>query len=183
MMAGYGFGAILTLAAPVRRRLCLRIGLACIALFLVAGSAVAVVQGDGNVPFLFRLLNQQKYPASQLFLLMTLGPMIAAVPLLEHTRGWFTDALATVGRVPLFYYLLHIPLIHVSALLVNYLRTGAMQGEWYVTAPYSWLPPEQRWGLPLLYVVFVADVIVLYAACSWFAAVKARRPGGWLRYL
>jgi uncharacterized membrane protein len=183
MMAGYGFGAILTMAAPVRRRLCLRIGLACTALFLVAGSAVAAIQGDGNVPFLFRLLNQQKYPASQLFLLMTLGPTIAAVPLLERTRGWFTDALATVGRVPLFYYLLHIPLIHVSALLVNYLRTGAVHGEWYVTAPYTWLPPEQQWGLPLLYVVFVADVMVLYAACSWFAAVKARRPGGWLRYL
>jgi hypothetical protein len=85
--------------------------------------------------------------------------------------------------VPLFYYLLHIPFIHVSALLVNYLRTGAMHGEWYATAPYTWLPPEQQWGLPLLYVVFVADVIVLYAACRWFAAVKARRPGGWLRYL
>lgn len=183
MMAGYGFGAIMTIPAEARRRLCLRIGLACTALFLVTGSAFAVGQGDVDIPFLFRLLNQQKYPASQLYLLMTLGPMIAAVPLLERARGWFADALTTVGRVPLFYYLLHIPLIHISALLVNYLRTGAMHGEWYATAPYTWLPPEQQWGLPLLYTVFVANVILLYRACSWYAAVKARRPGGWLRYL
>jgi uncharacterized membrane protein len=183
MMAGYGFGAIVTMDAPARRRLCLRMGLAGTALFLAAGSAIAATQGDGDVPFLFRLLNQQKYPASQLYLLMTLGPTIAAVPLLERTRGRFTDALATVGRVPLFYYLLHIPLIHVSALLVNFLRTGAMHGEWYATAPYTWLPPEQQWGLPLLYIVFAANVMLLYVACRWYAAVKARRPGGWLRFL
>ena len=70
------------------------------------------------------MLNQQKYPASQLFLLMTLGPTIALLPLAERARG-VGDMLATFGRVPLFYYLLHIPLIHAAALVVSLLREGA----------------------------------------------------------
>ena len=45
------------------------------------------------------------------------------------------------------------------------------------------MPPEQRWGLPLLYLVFVVVVALLYVPCRWFARVKARRQDGWLRYL
>ena len=188
MMAGYGFGAIVTMDTAARKRLCIRIGLVCTALFVVVGSVFALrspnAQADGEtMPFLLRLLNQQKYPASQLFLLMTLGPTIALLPLAERARGSIAAALATVGRVPLFYYLLHIPLIHVSALLVNVVRTGAAHADWYTTAPFTWLPPEQRWSLGLLYIVFAVNVTVLYLACRWFAGVKARRPGGWLRYL
>ena len=194
MAAGYGFGAIMMRAPAERTRLCLRIGLSATAVFLVVGGAVAAMQGaaaqdaaggasgDGR-PALFRLLDQQKYPASQLFLLMTLGPMIALLPLAERARGWFAGALATVGRVPLFYYVLHIPLIHISALLVNTMRTGSAHGEWYAQAPFSSVPQDQQWTLALLYLVFVVDVAILYFACRWYAALKARRPGGWMRYI
>lgn len=194
MAAGYGFGAIMMREPAERRSLCLRIGLSATALFLVAGSALVALQGspppdagggasgDGP-PALFRLLNQQKYPASQLFLLMTLGPMIALLPFAERVRGWFAGALATVGRVPLFYYILHIPLIHISALIVNVVRTGSAHGEWYAQAPFASVPPAEQWTLPLLYLVFAVDVAILYVACRWYAGVKARNPGGWLRYI
>lgn len=192
MAAGYGFGTIMLREPAERRRLCLRIGLGAVALFLLVGG-LAATQGNAPAdaaaggpaaarPFIFRLLDQQKYPASQLFLLMTLGPMIAAVPYAERMRGGLADALSTVGRVPLFYYLLHIPLIHLSALLVNYLRTGAPHQEWYVNAPFASVPEAERWTLPLLYLVFAVNVAILYAACRWYAALKTRRAGGWLRY-
>ena len=113
---------------------------------------------------------------SQPFLLMTLGPMIALLPFLERARGWLADALATVGRVPLFYYLLHIPLIHLTALGAWYLRDGRVHAEWFASAPFVDVPPEQQWSLWLLYLVFVIDLAVLYAACRWYAGVKARRP-------
>lgn len=181
MMAGYGFGAIVIRETADRRRLCLRIGLGATALFLLAATALALGQ-DGARPFVFRLLDQRKYPASPLFLLMTLGPMIALVPAAEGARGWVSDAVATIGRVPLFYYLLHIPLIHATALVVNLLRTGAAHADWYVTAPFTQVPEPQRWSLALLYVVFAVDVALLYVACRWYAGVKARR-GGVLRYI
>ena len=129
------------------------------------------------------MLNQQKYPASQLFLLMTLGPTIALLPLAERARGWLADVLATFGRVPMFYYLLHIPLIHATALVVWFMRDGSGHRGRFATAPFVSMPEGQRWGLPLLYLVFIITVAMLYVACRWFAGVKARRRGGWLRYL
>ena len=136
MAAGYGLGAILLRDRGQRRRICLAIGLSAIGVFLVIGSTV------GSLPrlperrrVLFRLLNQQKYPASPLYLLMTLGPAIACLPLAEQARGWFARVLATFGRVPMFYYLLHILAIHFAALVVNLCRWGAIHSEWYATAP------------------------------------------------
>jgi uncharacterized membrane protein len=184
MAAGYGFGAILVRDAAARRRLCLRIGLTATALFV--GSTVIVEwlsPSDGRLPWALRLLNASKYPASPLFLLMTLGPAILFLPIAERARGWLADVIATFGRVPMFYYLLHIPLIHVSALIVNVIRTGGLNAAPYASAPYVDMPPADRWSLWLLYVVFVVDVALLYLPCRWFAGLKARRKGGWVSYL
>ncbi|HEX6647963.1 MAG TPA: heparan-alpha-glucosaminide N-acetyltransferase domain-containing protein [Pyrinomonadaceae bacterium] len=185
MAAGYAFGTIMVREPAERRRFCLYIGLTATALFLVLGTLAVVLQpAPANAPpALFRLLNQQKYPASQLFLLMTLGPVIALLPLAERMRGWFVELLTTFGRVPLFYYLLHIPVIHIVALIVWYLRTGSVHADFFAAAPRVSVPPELRWGLPLLYLVFVIVIALLYFPCRWFASVKARRKHDWLRYL
>ena len=186
MAAGYGFGLILTREPAQRRRLCLIIGLSATIIFLVFGCLGLFLNpapAKNPLPALLRLLNQQKYPASQLYLLMTLGPIIALFPLADRARGWFADALSTVGRVPMFYYLLHIPLIHLAALLVMLLREGQIHSDWYATAPYTVLPPEHRWGLPLLYLVWATVVAILYFPCRWFADLKTRRHNPWLRYI
>jgi uncharacterized membrane protein len=185
MAAGYAFGAIMVREPAERRRLCLRIGLGATALFVrAAGLGILRSPAPADAPpALFRFLNQQKYPASPLFLLMTLGPTIALLPVAERMRGWFASMLETFGRVPMFYYLLHIPLIHATALLVWFTRDGRADDSRFATAPFVSIPPAERWGLPLLYLVFAIVVAVLYFACRWFAGVKARRPGGWLRYV
>jgi uncharacterized membrane protein len=184
MAAGYAFGAIVTREPAARRRLCLRIGLSATALFVVfVGVFIAFVPGgDGDGPALFRALNPPKYPASQPFLLMTLGPMIALLPFAERAKGRIADLFETFGRVPMFYYLLHIPLIHVTSLAAWYLRDGSVHTGRFTTAPFVEVPPEQQWGLGLLYLVFAIDVAILYVACRWFAAVKARHDA-WLRYI
>jgi uncharacterized membrane protein len=185
MAAGYAFGTVMTREPDERRRICLRIGLSATALFLVLGGLVVYLNpAPANAPpALFRLLNQNKYPASQLFLLMTLGPTIALLPLAERARGWFADVLTVFGRVPMFYYLLHIPVIHIAALVVTFLREGSLHPERYAFAPYASVPPEHRWSLPLLYLVFAIVIAALYFPCRWFAGVKARRREGWLRYV
>jgi hypothetical protein len=119
-----------------------------------------------------------------LFLLMTLGPVIALVPEADKARGWFAHVLKIIGRVPFFYYLLHILLIHVSALVVNFIKDGSMHQEWYTYAPFVSVPDEYTWSLPLLYLVFAIDVLILYFICRWYADYKLSHPEKkWLKFL
>ena len=184
MAAGYGFGTIMTKDPDTRRRLCIRIGLGATAAFLVLGTVKTMLGGNSDgTPFLFRILEQNKYRDSQLFLLMTLGPMIAVLPYAENMRGWSARVLETFGRVPMFYYLLHIPLIHAISLIAWYLRDGTVHAGWFNTAPFVQVPDDQRWSLLLLYLVFAIAVTLLYPACAWYAKRKAERPKSWLRFV
>lgn len=118
-----------------------------------------------------------------MFLLMTLGPAIALLPMAERATGRAAGIFTLFGRVPMFFYLMHIPLIHVLALGVNYLRSGAVHQEWYETAPYANVPPEEQWSLGLLYVIFVVATALLYPLCRWFRDYKASHSAGWLRFI
>lgn len=197
MAAGYAFGTILT-ADPARRdRLCLTIGLAAVALFLVLRGfnlygdlgqwSAPSPQSDGQrqMPAILSFLNTTKYPASLLFLLMTLGPTIAAIPLLERARGMFFDWMTVFGRVPFFFYVLHIPLIHAAALVVSKIRLGTVVPWLFQNHPMgNGRPPEgYAWSLGLLYLVWLIAVVVLYFACRWYADLKARRKAAWMAYL
>jgi uncharacterized membrane protein len=188
MAAGYGFGLIMAKPEDERRRLCLRIGLSATAVFLVVATVLAVREPprDDQLPLVLRVLNQRKYPASVLFLLMTLGPAIALLPWAERATGFFARWLATLGRVPMFYYLLHIPVIHLSAMLVSLARSGTVIPQLVGNFPFRppQMPDGYRWSLALLYLIWALVVCgVLYPACRWYAARKASRPLWWMPYL
>jgi uncharacterized membrane protein len=186
MAAGYAFGVVMQLEAGRRRRICLWIGLSATALFLIIGTILVFSHPapEKALPPVLRLLNQTKYPASQLYLMMTLGPIIALLPWAERAKGWLVNILLVFGRVPLFFYLCHILLIHCSALLVNLIRTGSTHQAWYATAPYDWIPEPDRWPLGLLYLVWLIDVIILYVVCRWYSRYKGAHPEKmWLKYI
>jgi uncharacterized membrane protein len=182
--AGYAFGAVQMLEPRQRRRTCLAIGLGAIALFLVLRGLN--LYGDPR-PWRTGLefLNATKYPASLSFLLMTLGPTIALMPLIENARGAVAGWLTVFGRVPFFYYVLHIPLIHVLALIVSRVRMGEVSAWLFANHPMAPPPPPEGyvWSLPLLYVVWAVAIVMLYVACRWYADLKARRTEWWLRYI
>jgi uncharacterized membrane protein len=187
MAAGYGFGAIMKQAPEKRRRFCLTVGSAAIALFIVLRATGTY--GDPR-PWTSELgalsfLNPAKYPASLLFLLMTLGPMMIAIALLENARGRLARWLGVFGQVPFFYYVLHIPLIHLTAVLISLVRTPDSTG--WLVANHPMLPPEApagyQWSLPLLYLVTAVVVTILYFACRWYGRVKAESGSRWIKLL
>jgi hypothetical protein len=137
------------------------------------------------MPALFAFLNTTKYPASLSFLLMTLGPIIAMIPVLEGLGGALARGIVLFGRVPFFYYMLHIPLIHALALVVSKVRLGFVSPWLFTNHPMGNPDPPEGyvWSLPLLYLIWGIAIVLLYFACRWFAALKASRNDWWLQYL
>lgn len=197
MATGYAFGKILALEPARRDSLCRRLGLGAVALFLVLrgfnlygdphpwNAAGSAPPSSPPMPPLLAFLNTTKYPASFDFLLMTLGPSIALVPLLDRARGALARWVTVFGRVPFFYYLLHIPLIHAIALVVSAERLGEVSPWLFTNHPMGNPPAPQgyTWGLGLLYGAWVVVVVVLYFPSRWFAELKSRRRDWWLGYL
>lgn len=185
MAAGYGFGAVMELPAERRRRVCLSLGIAAVALFIVLRATG--VYGDQR-PWdgtALGFLNTSKYPASLQFLVMTLGPMLIVLPLLENARGRIARWLAVFGQVPFFYYVLHIPLIHLIAVLISVVRTPENTGWLFANHPMlpPDVPPGYVWSLPLLYLITALVVLALYFPCRAFAAKKRSSHSLWMRFL
>lgn len=189
MMAGYALGRVMEMAPERRRAVCLGLGVAATLLFVVLRAVDAY--GDprpwssSRMPWLFAFLGTTKYPASLSFLLMTLGPTLILLALAERWRGRLIDATTTFGRVPFFYYLLHIPVIHIAACVVSLIREGQVNSWLFGNHPLNPppVPDGYTWSLGLLYLVFAVCVIALYFPCRWFAAVRATRRSRWLSYL
>jgi uncharacterized membrane protein len=130
--AGYGFGALFLLETRQRRRQLLGLGLMLTALFVAVRYLNRYgdlrewkYQDRGQLYTFFSFLDCHKYPPSLCYLLMTLGPAITLLALCDRASGPLARFFVTFGRVPLFYYLLHLPLIHGAAVGVAYLHYGS----------------------------------------------------------
>ena len=199
MAAGYAFGSLYQKDAVERRRLLIRIGGFATALFIIMRATN--IYGDPSewsrqkslIFSVLSFLNTQKYPPSLLFLLMTLGPGILALAWFEsnnktpgakasHPSG-LRNALVTFGRVPLFFYLLQWPTSHGISVLLH-LAFGKPV-RWLFQTPLDWnnAPPGTGFSLGVVYLSWIAGVLLLYPLCKWFAGVKQRRREWWLSYL
>jgi uncharacterized membrane protein len=186
MAAGYYFGTLFQLEPPVRRRLFFRTGLGCIALFILLRGFNSY--GD---PFPWQIqeiwwknilafIRCQKYPPSLLYLLMTLGISIVARALLERADNKLTRFFTVYGRVPFFYYIPHIYLIHISQVIIAFSLGFTMQD---LINAFQGNPGRWGFDLPVVYLVWVIVVLVLYFPCRWFMKLKQRRKDWWLSYI
>jgi uncharacterized membrane protein len=187
MLAGYGAAGLFELPEKRRSELLLRVGLGlCIAFILIRALNVygdpRAWDFDPSRPAasIMSFLGTTKYPPSLLYLLMTLGPAAIACAVVDRLYGPVRDALATLGRAPLAFYVAHFYLIHVLALLL-----GIAQGfaaEQFFTR-YRYFPKGFGVDLPGVYLIWIAVVVMVYPLCRWVAAVKARRRDWWLSYV
>jgi uncharacterized membrane protein len=186
---GYWLGGVYSLESRPRRKLLVLLGLAAIALFAALrataayGDARAWSPGPSTVSTILSFLNCTKYPPSLQFLLMTLGPALLSLAAFDQGIGTLGKPLVTLGRVPLFYYLLQWYVIHGLALAVASAR--GEQTDWLFPDSFPiLLPRSSTFELPAVYGFWFVVLAILYFPCAWFAAYKARHPHSiWLSYL
>jgi uncharacterized membrane protein len=183
MAAGYAIGPWATLLQVERRERFARAGIALTAGFVVLratnlyGDPHAWSAAGGPLRAVLSFLDCEKYPPSFLYLLMTLGPAACALAWLDRSLGPWGTRIAVYGRVPLFYYVLHIFLIHALAIALAWPALGA------AAVVHSFMGGGLAFPLPAVYALWVAVVIALYPACRWFGDVKRRSQAVWMSYL
>src|SRR5262245_172407 len=190
LAAGYSFGALYQLDAERRRRILFKLGAALLISFVLLRSVN--VYGDPSrwgtqrdaVFTVLSFLNISKYPPSLLFLLLTLGAAILALPWFERIeKGRLSRIFITFGRVPLYFYVGQWVAVHILATLAGYLA-GQPIG-WLFISPLdrpSPNPGNLGFSLWVVYVFWFLGLLLLYPLCRWFAGVKRCRRDWWLSY-
>jgi uncharacterized membrane protein len=200
MAVGFAFGALML--RPDRRRWILTLGIGATVLFFLLRGPNVYGNGIAGLSFgypysagpwsvqptlsltVISFFNVLKYPPSLDYLLVTLGPALILLGLLDGAKAasGLSRILMVFGRVPLFYYLLHIYLVHI---LANLAALAFHQTIWHgtVIADFAHKPPGYGHGLPFVYAVWLLAVTLLYLPCLWFMKFRSRhRDWAWLSY-
>jgi hypothetical protein len=116
---------------------------------------------------------------------MTLGPSLLVLAWFEsRTPTRFERTIARIGRAPLFFYLLQWPVAHGIAILLS-AAMGKEIGHYFLNPPaaFTAIPPDAGFSLPVVYLCWIAGLLILMPVSLWFAGVKERHPVWWIRYL
>jgi uncharacterized membrane protein len=194
MALGYCLGNLYTVgfSAEKRKKILVMIGVSAIVLFIVI--RLLNVYGDpshwahqSSVFYTFlSFIKASKYPPSLLYILMTLGPAVLFLAFTENIRSAASRIISVYGRVPMFYYLLHIFLVHFLALVAAGLFTDFGWKVWILKQPLWFAEDLKGYGFSLgvVYLVWAGVVIGLYPLCKWYDRYKqSHKEKWWLSYL
>jgi len=195
MMLGYCAGIFFSAKyTEEQRRKTLRwLGLGLILLFVVVrfinvyGDPVAwSIQKNSLYTFL-SFMKVNKYPPSLLYLCIMIGPSLLLLSLIEKIKNRFTNCMVVFGRTAFFYYIIHLYLIHLLAVVAFFIRgnhtvqdaINSMQN-----LPFLFVIPGEGYGLAIVYAIWAAIIILLYPLCKWYDKYKtSHKEKWWLSYL
>lgn len=193
MAAGYCAGHLFGIDAASRQRILFRLGGAMTGAFIVLravnlyGDPSRWMAQKSAAMTVMSFLNCTKQPSSLDFLLMTLGPALVLLAVFDRVGISGSNAVLVYGRVPLFYFLGHLFLIHLLEVIATWLRYGATPLLFVpppsVEGPRALFPAGFGFDLWVVYAVWGFVVLAMYPICRWYAGVKARRRDWWLSYL
>ncbi len=192
MALGYTMGSLYLKPALVRQKALFLWGSCFILSFLVL--RLSGFYGDpapwqttlDTMPSFLSFFNTTKYPPSLQYLLMTVGLGLMLLALLDKINS--TDKLyptirwvEVIGGVPLFFYIIHVPVINFSAHVYTYFYYG--QAVNFMNTPSTAWPTEYVPNLALTYLVWIVLIAVLYLPCKYFRKLKRNSKNPFLSYL
>jgi uncharacterized membrane protein len=178
MALGFALGAVFDWEPSARRKFLIRAGFGMVAAFIVLryfnvyGNPVPWTPQRSAAMTIASFLNLLKYPPSLLYLLMTLGPAFIALAIFENARGAIARVVSIYGRVPMFYYIVHIFVIHTIAYTFAVLQGG--RGD-FINLDTGSFPKWYGTSLPGVYLAWAIVVLIMYWPCRWYADLKSRR--------
>jgi uncharacterized membrane protein len=190
MMLGYCLGLLYDSGVKAQKRKIILIisGALCCVLFMVL--RFMNIYGDPHhftvqsslLYSIFDFVNTRKYPPSLLYLLMTLGPVLIVLSIAENFKNSFFSALVTIGKVPLFFYIGHLFIIH-ALLLITFFATGHSWHELEFMKS-SEVPSTFGFNLAVVYGVWIAVIVGMYPLCAWYLEFKRnKKDTWWVQYL
>jgi len=190
MLAGFAAGRWFGLSEARRKKVFLQAGVVTLVLFIVlrltnnyGDPSLWSAQRNG-IYTLLSFINTSKYPPSLLFTLMTLGAMFILFYFAEGRTGRLKNTVSVFGRVPFFYYLIHLYLIHTLLIIILFIQGF----HWFDLSfePFRFGRPDAPSGISLwlVYLVWIGIVALLYPICRWYGKYKlSHKENKWLRYL
>ena len=191
MMLGYCLGKVLrNNDAAWRKRSLIIAGTSTIALFIIlryinvyGDPAPWSPQPNGFYTFL-SFINSSKYPPSLFFMCMTIGPALLLMAWWDEIQNGFTKIVSVYGRVPFFYFLTHLFVIHLFSAVTYFIRGHSFSEGVNPTAFIKFIQPGEGVQLRYVYLVWLAIVIALYPLCKWYDGYKTNhKEKKWLSYL
>lgn len=189
MILGYYFGTLYkkTISREQRKKILLAIGLGAVVLFVILrfvnsyGDRAPWSEQKTAELSIISFFNTTKYPPSLMYTLMTVGPAILFLAFFENMQSRFAKFFITFGRVPFFYYLLHLYLIHILTIIAFFI-TGYSANE-ITSDPFFFRPVQFGYPLWAVYCIWAAVVLLLYPVCRWYNKYKSTHHHWALSYL
>jgi uncharacterized membrane protein len=193
MILGFCLGKLYTgeYTKEERRKFLMQLGFGVIILFVIlrfinlyGDPAPWSVQKNGLFT-LMSFLNTTKYPVSLMYTLMTLGPVMVILSLMEGVNTSILKPFHVFGRVPMFYYILHFMLIHTISLFLFMNKTGRsfQELDFHFNKSFGGITVEGGYSLAVTYLLWLAVVIFLYPLCVWYNRYKSTHRDWWLSYI
>lgn len=191
MTLGYCFGRYYLADVMNRNKRSIVLGVLMLVFFVIVrftnlyGDPAEWTSQSSPLYTFFSFMKVTKYPPSLLYLCVTLGTSLIVLGVIDDAKGRLSNFITVYGRVPLFYYVIHFYLLHFIA-MIDFLLRGHTVEEGMRGLPGSELKftsPGEGYGLGVVYVIWIAVVVVLYPLCKWFAEYKKNHKDWWLSYL
>ncbi|RYY58991.1 MAG: DUF1624 domain-containing protein [Chitinophagaceae bacterium] len=191
LLMGYAFGRFFgKMTSPEKRRkTLLTAGLLITGLFILlrlvneyGDPAPWSRQGSGLFTFL-SFLNVTKYPPSLMFCCMTIGPGLIILSVADRWKGRLPDFFTVYGKVPFFYFVMHFLLIHIITVVLFFATGHSVAEAADPASPFLFRPAEFGFRLRIVYLIWIAVVLLMYYPCRWYMNYKATHDKWWLSYV
>ncbi len=191
MMLGYCLGKVLrNNDAAWRKRSLIIAGISTIVLFIILryinvyGDPSPWAPQPNGFYTILSFINSTKYPPSLFFMCMTIGPALLLMAWWDNIQNGFTRIVSVYGRVPFFYFLAHLFVIHFFSAVTYLMRGHSFAEGTNPTAFIKFIQPGEGFQLRYVYIIWLAVVIVLYPVCKWYDRYKTdHKEKKWLSYL